>query len=58
MWKDNATAKRQNLKVIDRAIRKMMYFDVGKAFIKWTTFVKEQDFNTRMHGMAVMTAQR
>ncbi len=46
------------MKVIDRAIRKMMYFDVSKAFIKWSTFVKEQDFNTRMHGMAVMTAQR
>lgn len=51
-------AKKANLKVINRAFRKMMYFDLSKAFVKWNSYVREQDFNTRLHGMAVLTAHK
>jgi len=56
MWKDNVRARVSGLKVIERLAIKARYFDTAKAFTKWITFVKEQNFNTRMHGLAVMTS--
>ena len=56
MWKDNVHAKKSNLKVIDRALTKMVYFEKARAFTKWTSFVQAQDYHTRFHGMAVITS--
>ena len=56
MWKDNVKARKNSLKVLDRALSKMVYFEKARSFTKWTTFVAQQDYHTRMHGMAVYTA--
>ena len=39
MWKDNVAAKKSNLKAIDRALYKMVYFEKARAFTKWNSFV-------------------
>ena len=58
MWKDNVIAKKANLKVIDRALWKMIYFEKARAFTKWSAFVQSQDHHVRLHGMAVLTSLR
>ena len=57
MWKDNVIARNNSIKVIDRMFTKQRYFEMAKAFSKWLSWQKEQDFNCRMHAMAVATAQ-
>lgn len=39
MWKDNVKARKSGLKVLDKALSKMVYFEKARAFTKWTTFV-------------------
>ena len=56
MWKDNITARKSSLKVLDRSLSKMVYFEKARAFTKWTNYVASQDYHTRLHGMAVFTA--
>ena len=46
MWKDNVVARKANLKVIDRALTKMVYFEKARAFTKWSSDVKEFDVNS------------
>ena len=58
MWKDNVAAKKSNLKAIDRALYKMVYFEKARAFTKWNSFVQQQDYHTRLHGMALLTSLR
>ena len=58
MWKDNVVARKANLKVIDRALTKMVYFEKARAFTKWSSDVKELNHLSRMHAMAVCTAVR
>jgi hypothetical protein len=56
MWKDNVRARMSGLRVIDRLATKARYFETSRAFTKWTSLVKEQDFQVRMHGLAVLTS--
>ena len=41
MWKDNVKAKKSNLKAIDRALYKMVYFEKARAFTKWSSYVQQ-----------------
>ena len=58
MWKDNVHARTVGLKVIDKLCSKMRYFETANAFTKWLSWMKEENFNCRLHGMAVITAQK
>ena len=57
MWKDNVHARTNALKVIDRLCTKTRYLELAKAFTTWNSWMKEQDYNCRLHGLAVSTAQ-
>ena len=56
MWKDNVKAKKSNLKAIDRALYKMVYFEKARAFTKWSSYVQQQNYHTRLHGIALITS--
>jgi len=56
IWKDNVRARMSSLRVINRLATKARYFETSRAFTKWTSFVNEQNFHVRMHGLAVLTS--
>ena len=56
MWKDNASARKSSLKVLDKAMSKMKHFEKARAFQKWNSYVEQQDYHTRLHSMAINQA--
>ena len=56
MWKDNVRARVGGLKVLDRLCTKTRYFEMARAFTKWSALVKHQNFDARMHSLAIVTA--
>ena len=58
MWKDNVHARTVGLRVIDKLCSKTRYFETARAFTKWQSWIKEENFTCRLHGLAVMTAQK
>ena len=39
MWKDNVRARTNGIKIMDRLCTKSRYFEMARAYTKWTSFV-------------------